>query len=101
MRFLVPLRLMTRRDLARLAAGAAMAPQARIRAAEKYTGALNGSEPKVNLVNFDPVLFSQLLYELAPLRLSFRGQTQKQPRAWPKKLQTKLVALLGPLPDSS
>ena len=52
-----------------------MASQARIRAAEKYTGALNGSEPKVNLDNFDPVLFSQRLYESAPLRLTFRAQT--------------------------
>src|SRR5260370_22464885 len=92
---------MTRRDLARLATGAAMASQARIRAAEKYTGALNGSEPKVNLDNFDPVLFSQPLYESAPLRLTFRAQTQKQAEAWQKKLHAKLVELLGPFPVSS
>ncbi len=78
-----------------------MAPQARIRAAEKYTGALNGSEPKVNLDNFDPVLFSQRLYESAPLRLTFRAQTQKQAEAWQKKLHAKLVELLGPFPVSS
>src|SRR5437879_7460171 len=92
---------MTRRDLAKLAAGAAMAPQVRIPGAEKYTGALDGAEAKVDVKNFDPVLFSQRLYEFAPLRLTFRAQTRKQAEAWQKKLHAKLVELLGPLPVSS
>jgi Dienelactone hydrolase and related enzymes len=78
-----------------------MAPQTRIRAADKYIGPLNGSEPKVNLENFDPVRFSQRLYDSAPLRLTFRAQTQKQAEAWQKKLHAKLVELLGPFPVSS
>ena len=78
-----------------------MAPQTRIRAAEKYTGALSGSEAKVDLKNFDPVLFSRRLYESAPLRLTFRAQTRKQAEAWQKKLRAKLVELLGPFPVSS
>src|SRR5690242_14420884 len=93
--------MMTRRDLAKLAAGAAMAPQVRVRASAKYSGALDGSEAKVDLKNFDPVLFSQRLYESAPLRLTFRAQTRKQAEAWQKKLHAKLVELVGPLPVSS
>src|SRR3989442_12643963 len=89
---------MTRRDLAKLAAGAAMAPQARLRAAT-YSGALD--EAKVDLKNFDPVVFSRRLYESAPLRLTFRAQTRKQAEAWQKKLRVKLVELLGPLPASA
>src|SRR5260370_1474502 len=89
---------MTRRDLAKLAAGAAMAPQARLRAAT-YSGALD--EPKVDFKNFDPVAFSRHLYESAPLRLTFRAQTRKQAEAWQKKLHAKLIELLGPFPASS
>jgi dienelactone hydrolase len=93
---------MTRRDLAKLAAGTAMVPQVRLpAAATTYTGALDGSEAKVDLKNFDPVLFSHRLYESAPLRLTFRAQTRKQAEAWQKKLHAKLVELLGPFPPSS
>jgi dienelactone hydrolase len=92
--------VMTRRHLAKLAAGAAMAPQARVRAAT-YTGALDGAEAKVDLKNFDPVLFSRRLYESAPLRLTFSAQNRRQAEAWQKKLRAKLIELLGPLPGSS
>src|SRR5258708_51214 len=89
---------MTRRDLAKLAAGAAMAPQARLRAAT-YSGALD--EAKVDLNNFHPVAFSRHLYDSAPLRLTFRAQTRKQAEAWQKKLHAKLIELLGPFPAPS
>lgn len=92
---------MTRRDLAKLAAGAALVPQSHAAAAATYTGALDGSEAKLDLKNFDPVVFSRRLYESAPLRLTFRAQTRKQAEAWQKKLRAKLVELLGPLPVSS
>jgi dienelactone hydrolase len=92
---------MTRRDLAKLAAGAAMAPQVRLPGAGNYSGALDGSEAKLDLKNFDPVLFSQRLYESAPLRLTFRATTRKQAEAWQKKLHAKVVELLGPFPASS
>ena len=52
---------MTRRDLAQLAAGAAMVPQAGLPAPANYSGALDGSDAKVDLKNFDPVLFSHRL----------------------------------------
>src|SRR5213596_1354969 len=60
---------MTRRDLAKLAAGVAMVPQARLPGAATYTGALDGVEARVDLKSFDPVLFSRRLYDSAPLRL--------------------------------
>src|SRR5436190_11734558 len=92
--------VMTRRHLAKLATGAAMAPQARIRAAT-YTGALDGAEAKIDPKSFDPVLFSRRLYESAPLRLTFRAQNRKQADAWQKELRAKLIELLGPPPVSS
>src|SRR5262245_48915909 len=91
---------MTRRDLAKLAAGAALAPQAKLPAAT-YTGALDGAGVKVDLKNFDPVAFSRRLYESAPLRLTFRAENRKQAEAWQKKLRAKLLDLLGPFPVSS
>jgi dienelactone hydrolase len=78
-----------------------MAPQSRLPAAEKYAGALDGIETKVDLKHFDPVLFSQRMYDSAPLRLTFRAQTRKQAIAWQKTLHAKLVELLGPFPPSS
>jgi dienelactone hydrolase len=92
---------MTRRDLAKLAAGAVMAPQGKLPAAATYTGALDGSEANVDLKHFDPVVFSRSLYETAPLRLTFRAQTRKQAEAWQKKLHAKLIELLGPFPVSA
>jgi hypothetical protein len=61
--------------------------------------ALDGADAKVDLKNFDPVLFSQRLYKSAPLRLTFRAQTLKQAEAWQKKLHAKLVELLEPFPN--
>src|SRR5262249_48234467 len=92
--------VMTRRDLARLAAGTALVPQAKLSAAA-YTGALDGSESKVDLAKFDPVLFSRRLYESGPLRLTFNAQNRKQAEAWQKKLRAKVVELVGPMPASS
>src|SRR5262245_59462933 len=92
---------MTRRDLAKLAAGAVLAPPSNLPAAATYTGALDGSEAKVDLKHFDPVVYSRGLYESAPLRLTFRAQTRRQAEAWQKKLHAKLIELLGPFPVSS
>src|SRR3954449_7200350 len=50
-------RFMTRRQLARLTAGAAFLPQ-KSRAAAKYTGALDGFEDKVDMASFDAVRFT-------------------------------------------
>jgi len=89
---------MTRRQLARLAAGAAML-QKSVRAA-KYTGALDGLDNKVDASAFDPVLYTRKLYEKAPLEMTFRATTRKQAEVWQKRLRAKLTELLGGFPAS-
>jgi len=89
---------MTRRQLGKLAAGAALLQKSRVAAAEGYTGALDGFEGKVNAVEFDPVVFSRKLYDSAPLELTFRAQSRKQAEAWQKQLRAKLAELVGGFP---
>lgn len=89
---------MTRRQLARLAAGAAGAPVAGAQA--RYTGALDGFEDKVNLAAFDPVRFTLDLYEKAPLRLTFNARTRAQAQAWQRQLRARLTSLLGGFPET-
>src|SRR5258708_32318252 len=90
---------MTRRQLGKLAAGAALLQKSRAAGAEgHYTGALDGLEGKVNAVEFDPVVFSRQLYESAPLKMTFRAQNRKQGEAWQKQLRVKLAELVGGFP---
>src|SRR5579864_5132081 len=90
---------MTRRQLGKLAAGAALLQKSRLAGAEgHYTGALDGFEGKVNAVEFDPVIFSRHLYESAPLKMTFRAQNRKQAEAWQKQLRAKLIELVGGFP---
>src|ERR1043166_9457044 len=67
---------MTRRTLAKLAAGSGVLFQARSQqsAAAKYPGALDGYENKVDITNFDPIAWGRKLHESAPLRLTFKAQ---------------------------
>ena len=52
---------MTRRQLGKLAAGAALLQKSRVTAAEgDYTDALDGFEGKVNAVEFDPKVYETL-----------------------------------------
>ena len=90
---------MTRRQLGKLAAGAALLQKSRVAGAEgHYTGALDGFEDKVNAIEFDPVVFSRQLYESAPLKMTFRAQNRKQAEAWQKQLRGKLTELVGGFP---
>jgi dienelactone hydrolase len=91
---------MTRRELAKLAAAgsAALLPSARAAAQNKYAGALEGFENKVDTTAFDPVLYTRKLYESAPLQLTFRAQNRKQAEAWQKRLRAKITELLGGFP---
>ena len=66
--------------------------------APKYTGALDGLENKVSLVDFDPVAYTKKLYESAPLRMTFRAQTRSQAEAWQKTLRAKVAELVGGFP---
>ena len=90
---------MTRRDLAKLAAGGAVF-QARAAGADtpQYTGALDGFLDKVNGTGFDPVMFSRRLYESAPLRFAFGAQNRRDAEQWQKTLRVKIVELLGGFP---
>jgi dienelactone hydrolase len=92
---------MTRRDLGRLAAAGALlqARAARGQSAKKYTGALDGFEAKVDAKNFDPVLFTQTLYETAPLRMTFQAKTRRQAEQWQTKLRAKVTELVGGFPE--
>jgi dienelactone hydrolase len=97
---------MTRRDLARLAGGAALWPAARgaaqaSAAQAPYGGALEGLETKVAPDTVDPVHYTLKLYESAPLRLTFRATTKRQAEAWQKRLRTKVTELVGGFPATA
>ncbi|MCX6626974.1 MAG: hypothetical protein NTW28_05015, partial [Candidatus Solibacter sp.] len=90
---------MTRRDLARLAAGAAALFQRRpASASARYTGALDGFEDKVDMASFDPVLYTLKAHDAAPRRLEFRATDRKQAEAWQKQLRPKIAELVGGFP---
>ena len=88
---------MTRRQLGKLAAGAALL-QKSPKAESHYAGALDGLESKIEPAAFDPVVFSRQLYESAPLKLTYRAQNRKQAEAWQKQLRAKIAELVGGFP---
>jgi plasmid stabilization system protein ParE len=88
----------SRRALGLAAIGTAAYPQSE--PAKKYGGALEGSESKVDLREFDPVAWTLDRYQAAPLRLTFRATTRKQAEAWQRELRAKLAELLGGFPES-
>src|SRR6516162_6617365 len=91
---------MTRRQLGRLAAGAALLQKSPARAASNYTGALDGFESKVDAASFDPVLFTRELYQSARLEMTFNATTRKQAETLQKRLRVKLAELLGGFPKT-
>jgi dienelactone hydrolase len=89
---------MTRRDLGKLAI--AGGPLLQVRAqAPKYTGALDGLEGKVDMTGFDPVHFTDQLYQSAPLRMTFQAKTRRQAEQWQARLRAKLTELTGGFPE--
>ena len=93
---------MTRRELGKLAASAALLPKPGSQAAEsRYTGPLDGFEAKVDLPSFDPVLFSRKLYESAPLKLTFQAQSRRQAETWQKQLRARITELIGGFPSKA
>ena len=92
---------MTRRDLARLSAGAALLTRRRqARAAPaRYTSALDGLENKVDVSTFDPIAYTLKLHDAAPLRMAFRATDRKQAEAWQKRLRPKVIELIGGFPE--
>jgi len=87
---------MTRRDLGKLALLQAAVARADTK---KYTGALDGFEAKVDPQNFDPVRFTDRLYESAPLRMTFQAKTRRQAELWQSRLRAKLTELVGGFPE--
>jgi dienelactone hydrolase len=67
----------------------------------KYAGALDGFESRVDLVEFDPILWSRKRCQSAPLRLTFRAENRKQAEVWQKKLRAKVSELIGEFPKSA
>lgn len=92
---------LSRRDLARMAAGAVAAKAAPAQeqgAAQKYIGPLTGAASGVEGRQFDPVAYTQELYAAAPRRLRFQAQNARQAAAWQKKLRARLTELIGGFP---
>ena len=94
---------MTRRTLAKLAAGSGVLYQARAQqpAAARYPEALDGFESKVDVNNFDPVAWGRKLHESAPLRMTFKATNRRQAEDWQKKLRPKIVELIGGFPEKA
>ena len=90
------MRQMTRRDLGKVAlTGAALKQATPGRAAEKYTGALDGFESKVDLDAFDPVRYTMTRHASAPLRMTYRARNRREAEQWQKRLRTKVTELLS------
>jgi dienelactone hydrolase len=91
---------MTRRDVAKIAAGAAVLFEGRAPAADsaKYAGALDGFEDKVDLAGFDPVAYTKNLHDAAPLRMTFKATTRREAVEWQKELRAKVTELVGGFP---
>ena len=89
---------MTRRDLGKLAMAGGTLMQVRAET-PKYTGALDGQEGKVDMSGFDPVHFTNQLYQDAPLRMTFQAKTRRQAEQWQTRLRAKLAELVGGFPE--
>jgi hypothetical protein len=89
--------VMTRRDLGKLAV-AMQVRAARADAPNKYGGALDGFENKVDLAGFDPVIYSRKMHDSAPLQMTFKAQNRRQAEQWQKRLRVKITELLGGFP---
>ena len=46
----------------------------------------------------DPVYWTRMRHDSAPLRMAFRAENRKQAEAWQKRLRGKLTDLLGGFP---
>ncbi|MBI3696982.1 MAG: acetylxylan esterase, partial [Acidobacteria bacterium] len=93
------MRKLSRRDLARVAAGALAAQAAPAQTASNYVGPLTGVETASTADRrFDPVAYTLDLYAAAPRKLRFQAANAKQAEAWQKKLRAKLTELVGGFP---
>src|SRR2546428_9207629 len=93
---------LSRRELARVAAGLTAARAVRLRAQapapSAYIGPLTGIEKGLGDRRFDPVAYTIDLYAAAPRRLRFQARTRSDAEAWQKTLRAKLTELVGGFP---
>src|SRR2546428_8272916 len=93
---------LSRRELARVAAGLTAARAVRLRAQapapSAYIGPLTGLEKGLEDRRFDPVAYTIDLYAAAPRRLRFQARTRNEAEAWQKALRSKLTELVGGFP---
>lgn len=96
------MRKLSRRELARLAAGMTASYAVRLEAQETapagYAGPLTGSEKGLEDRRFDPVAYTLELYAAAPRRLRFKARTRREAERWQKTLRSKLTELVGGFP---
>src|ERR1022692_597965 len=71
----IGVRRVTRRDLGVALASITAMEACRRSPRQKYTGALNGFNDKVDTAAFNPMLHTRKLQESAPLRMTFRTKT--------------------------
>lgn len=95
---------LSRRELGRMAGGMAVAASARLRAQNPapgaYIGPLTGITKGLEERRFDPVAYTQDLYDAAPRQLRFRAGNRADAEAWQKALRTKLSELIGGFPTA-
>lgn len=99
---------MTRRDLAFKAAlfaqvaGSAARGEGAEGADEghKYTGPLDGFENKVRMEAFDPIAWTIDRHKTAPMKMAFKATTRKQAENWQKSFRSKVVELIGGMPEN-
>jgi hypothetical protein len=94
---------LSRRDLGKLAVGAAAARAVGAKAQQapapaQYVGPLNGNEPGLSDRGFDPVVSTRAQYATATRRLKFQARTRAEAEVWQKALRAKVVELLGGFP---
>src|SRR5438874_12510302 len=95
---------LSRRELARLAAGMTAARAVRLDAQippvnPTYTGPLTGVTKDLADRRFDPVAYTRDLYAAAPRRLRFQARTRPAAEEWQEALRSKLIDLVGGFPE--
>src|SRR5947208_3263606 len=95
---------LSRRELARLAAGMTAARAVRLDAQTPpmnatYTGPLTGITKDLEDRQFDPVAYTRNLYAATPRRLRFQARTRTAAEEWQTALRSKLIDLVGGFPE--
>ena len=98
------MKTLSRRELARLAAGMAAAgavpADAQTPATSPYIGPLTGVDKGLDGRRFDPVASTVQLIDATPRRLRFQARTRNDAEQWQKALQAKVTELVGGFPAS-